>query len=162
MLATSRNTPVIFAEVINTEGCHHAVQSLGTLQIKRSYVANIPNGSSRSETLTGHYVRHGSKLTGPCTLLLVHRSTTTHAKADSYVLLVHPDGRRSYVSSLWHGPTAGTYAMEYRRQRYTVTMTDSTAQVFPEQGGTGYSSVPPVAKSATRSTTGTTSIDTVL
>lgn len=125
-------------------------------------MANIQPQDHPSDPLTGQYIRQGSKLTGPCTLLLVHRSTTTHAKADSYVLLVHPDGRRSYVSSLWHGPTAGTYAMEYRRQRYTVTMTDSTAQVFPEQGGTGYSSVPPVAKSATRSTTGTTSIDTVL
>lgn len=124
-------------------------------------MAKIADGGMPSDTLTGHYVRHGSKLTGPCTLLLVTRSTTTHAKASTYVLLVHPDGRRSYVSSLWDGPSTGTYALEYRRQRYTVTMTDSTAQVLPEQGGTGYSSVPPVAKSATIPDASQTPLDTV-
>lgn len=122
---------------------------------------NISQGANGPDPLTGHYVRHGSKLTGPCTLLLVTRSTTTHAKASTYVLLVHPDGRRSYVSSLWDGPSTGTYALEYRRQRYTVTMTDSTAQVLPEQGGTGYSSVPPVAKSATIPDASQTPLDTV-
>ena len=125
-------------------------------------MANIPNGHTLPEPLTGQYVRHGSKLNGPVDLLMVHRTTTTTAKADTFVLRVYPDGRRSYVSSLWDGPTPGTYALEYKGIRYAVTLTDSTALVRPEQGGTGYSSVPPVAKSATRSTTGTTSIDTVL
>jgi len=94
-------------------------------------VSKISTQEHPSEPLTGQYVRHGSKLTGPCTLLLVHRSTTTHAKADSYVLLVHPDGRRSYVSSVWDGPTPGTYAIEYMGIRYAVTLTDTTAQVTP-------------------------------
>ena len=125
-------------------------------------MANIPNGHTLPEPLTGQYARHGSKLNGPVDLLMVHRTTTTTAKADTFVLRVYPDGRRSYVSSLWDGPTPGTYALEYKGIRYAVTLTDSTALVRPEQGGTGYSSVPPVAKSATRSTTGTTSIDTVL
>ena len=125
-------------------------------------MANIQPQDHPSEPLTGQYVRHGSKLNGPVDLLMVHRTTTTTAKADTFVLRVYPDGRRSYVSSLWDGPTPGTYALEYKGIRYAVTLTDSTALVRPEQGGTGYSSVPPVAKSATRSTTGTTSIDTVL
>lgn len=94
-------------------------------------MANIPKGSTSSDTLTGEYTRHGSKLTGPCTLLLVHRSTTTKAKVDTFALLVHPDGRRSYVSSVWDGPTAGTYALEYAGVRYTLTLSDSTALLVP-------------------------------
>lgn len=112
-------------------------------------MANIAHPEQPSDHLTGQYIRQGSKLTGPVTLLLVHRSTTTAAKASTYVLQVHPNGKRTYVSSLWDGPLPGTYALEYRQQRYTVTMTDSIALVGPEQGGTGYSSVPPVAESAT-------------
>ena len=112
-------------------------------------MANIPNGHTLPEPLTGQYVRHGSKLNGPVDLLMVHRTTTTTAKADTFVLRVYPDGRRSYVSSLWDGPTPGTFALEYKGIRYAVTLTDSTALVRPEQGGTGYSSVPPVAKTAT-------------
>lgn len=77
-------------------------------------MTNIANGQTLPDTLTGQYTRDGSKLTGPCTLLLVHRGTTTTAKAHTFALLVHPDGRRTYVSSVWDGPSAGTYAMEYR------------------------------------------------
>lgn len=88
-------------------------------------------GSTSSDTLTGQYVRHGSKLTGPHTLLLVRRSTTTTAKAHTFALLVHPDGRRSYVSSVWDGPSTGTYALEYRGTRYTMTLTDGTATLTP-------------------------------
>lgn len=99
-------------------------------------MANIRPAEHSSDPLTGHYVREGGKLTGPCTLLLVTRSTTTHAKASTYVLRIHPDGRRAYVSSLWDGPVAGTYALEYGRQRYTVTMTDTTAQVVPVTSST--------------------------
>ena len=86
--------------------------------------------------LTGQYVREGSKLTGPLTLLLVSRGTTTPAKAHTYVLQVHPTGKRSYVSSLWNGPSPGTYALEYRGIRYTVTLTDDAAVVAPAQEGT--------------------------
>lgn len=94
-------------------------------------MANIPNGSISSDTLTGEYTRHGSRLNGPVDLLMVHRTTTTSAKADTFVLRVYPDGRRSYVSSLWDGPTPGTYALEYKGLRYTVTLTDTTAVVTP-------------------------------
>lgn len=125
-------------------------------------MTKIENGSTAPDTLTGQYVRHGSKLTGHCTLLLVHRGTTTTAKAHTFALLVQPDGRRSYVSSLWDGPTPGTYALEYKGIRYAVTLTDSTALVRPEQGGTGYSSVPPVAESATIGINPQTPLDTVL
>ena len=89
--------------------------------------------------MTGEYSRHGGKLTSsttPLTLLLVHRSSTTNAKASTYVLQVHPDGKRSYVSSLWDGPSPGTYALEYRGIRYTVTLTDDAAVVAPAQEGT--------------------------
>lgn len=110
-------------------------------------MANIAFADHPSAPLAGQYVRQGSKLTGPGTLLLVHRSTTTAAKADTYVLQVHPNGKRTYVSSLWDGPTPGTYALEHRGIRYTVTLTDDAAVL--SAGGTGYSSVPPVAKSAT-------------
>lgn len=100
-------------------------------------MANIPKGSTSSDTLTGEYTRHGSKLSGPVDLLMVHRtSTTTKAKVNTYVLLVHPTGKRSYVSSLWDSPTPGTYALEYKGIRYTVTMTDEAATVAPAQEGT--------------------------
>lgn len=94
-------------------------------------MTNITNGHTLPDALTGEYTRHGSKLTGPCTLLLVHRGTTTTAKADTFALLVHPDGRRTYISSVWDGPSAGTYAMEYRGVRYAITLTDTTASVTP-------------------------------
>jgi hypothetical protein len=125
-------------------------------------VANIPKRSTAADTLTGEYLRHGSKLTGPCTLLLVHRGTTTTAKAHTFALLVHPDGRRSYISSVWDGPTEGTYALEYLGIRYTLTLSESTASLVPSGGGTGYSSVPPVANSATIPHPPQTPLDTVL
>lgn len=99
-------------------------------------MANIQPEAHSLHTLTGEYVREGSTLTGSCTLLLVNRTTTTHAKAASYVLRVYPDGRRSYVSSLWQGPTPGTFALEHARQRYTLTLQDSTAVIVPAEGGT--------------------------
>ena len=99
-------------------------------------MTNIANGGTSSDTLTGHYVRRGSKLNGPVDLLMVHRTTTTTAKADTFVLRVYPDGRRSYVSSVWNGPTPGTYALEYRGTRYTLTLSESTAVVVPATVGT--------------------------
>lgn len=124
-------------------------------------MANITNGHTLPDALTGLYTRHGSKLTGPCTLLLVHRSTTTTAKADTFALLVHPNGRRSYVSSVWNGPTPGTYALEHKGIRYALTLSEHTAQLVPVAGGTGYSSVPPVANSATIPDGSPTPLDTV-
>ena len=92
--------------------------------------------STSSDPLTGQYVRQGSKLTGPVTLLLVHREATTKAKANTFVLRVQDDGRRSYVSSLWDSSPPGTYALEYRGIRYAVTLTEDTATVAPAHGGT--------------------------
>lgn len=124
-------------------------------------MTNIANGQTLPDTLTGQYTRDGSKLTGPCTLLLVHRGTTTTAKAHTFALLVHPDGRRTYVSSVWDGPIPGTYAMEYKGIRYALTLSEHTAQLVPVAGGTGYSSVPPVANSATIPDGSPTPLDTV-
>ena len=45
---------------------------------------------------------------------MVHRTSTTTAKAQTFVLRVHGTGKREYVSSLWDGPTPGTYALEYK------------------------------------------------
>ena len=98
-------------------------------------MANIPKGSTSSDTLTGEYTRHGSKLSGPVDLLMVHRTSTTTAKAGTFVLRVHSTGRREYVSSLWDGPAPGIYAIEYKGLRYTVTMTDEVATVAPAHGG---------------------------
>lgn len=125
-------------------------------------MANLTVGGNASDTLTGKYIRHGSKLNGPVDLLMVHRTTTTTAKVSTYVLRVHPGGKREYVSSLWDGPSPGTYALEYRGIRYTVTMTDEVATVIPSAGGTGYSSVPPVAKTATIGNSSQTPLDPVL
>ncbi len=97
--------------------------------------ANIAPPERSSDHLTGHYVRQGSKLTGPVTLLLVHRAATTKAKANTFVLRVQDDGRRSYVSSLWDGPSPGTYALEYRGIRYAVTLTDDAATVTTGPAG---------------------------
>ncbi len=94
-------------------------------------MTNLKVGGNASDTLTGKYIRHGSKLNGPVDLLMVHRTTTTTAKADTFVLRVHPTGKREYVSSLWDGPTPGTYALEYKGLRYTVTMTDEVATIAP-------------------------------
>ena len=102
-------------------------------------MANIAHPEHSSDPLTGQYTRHGGKLTStttPLTLLLVHRGSTTQAKASTYVLQVHPNGKRSYVSSLWDGPSPGTYALEYRGVRYAVTLTDDAAVVAPAQEGT--------------------------
>lgn len=103
-------------------------------------MANIGPAEHLSAPLAGEYSRHGGKLTStttPTTLLLVHRSTTTRAKVSTYVLQVHPDGRRTYVSSLWEGPFPGSYAIEYRGIRYTVNLTESTAVVAPVTSSTG-------------------------
>lgn len=94
-------------------------------------MTNIDPSERSSDHLTGQYIRQGSKLTGPVTLLLVHRAATTKAKADTFVLRVLDDGRRSYVSSLWDSSTPGTYALEYRGIRYTVTLTADLATVEP-------------------------------
>ena len=99
-------------------------------------MANIAPPERSSDHLTGQYIRQGSKLTGPVTLLLVHRAATTKAKADTFVLRVLDDGRRSYVSSLWDSSPPGTYALEYRGIRYAVTLTADTATVAPAQVGT--------------------------
>lgn len=99
-------------------------------------MASIASGDSNSSTLDGQYQRQGSKLTGPVELLLVQRSKTTHAKATSYVLRVHPDGRRSYLSSLWERSPAGTYALEYRGQRYTLTLTADVGTITAVSSGT--------------------------
>lgn len=98
-------------------------------------MANIQPPEGSSDELTGHYTRQGSKLTGSTTLLLVHRTNTTHAKGDTYVLRVDDTGQRSYVSSLWNTSTAGTYALEYRGTRYHVTLTDTAAEVAPATDG---------------------------
>lgn len=94
-------------------------------------MANIAHPEQPSDHLTGQYARQGSKLTGPVTLLLVHRASTSQAKASTYALQVHPNGKRTYVSSLWDGPSPGTYALEYKGIRYAVTLTDTTAVVTP-------------------------------
>ena len=97
-------------------------------------MSNIQPPEHCSDPLTGNYTRHGGKLTSsttPVTLLLVHRTSTTVAKAHTYVLLVHPDGKRAYVSSLWDGPTPGRYALEYKGVRYALSMTDTIAVVTP-------------------------------
>lgn len=102
-------------------------------------MANIDPAGHPPAPLSGEYIRHGGKLTSSTsstTLLLVHRTATTKAKAHTYVLLVHPDGRRSYVSSLWDSSPAGTYALEYRGIRYVVTLTENVATIAPAHGGT--------------------------
>lgn len=102
-------------------------------------MANIAPAEHPSAPLAGEYSRHGGKLTSSTsstTLLLVHRTTTTKAKGSTYVLQVHPDGKRTYVSSLWEGPSPGSYALEYRGVRYALTLTESRAVVVPVTGGT--------------------------
>lgn len=106
------------------------------LSTKNDYVANIRPAEHVSDPLTGQYVRDGGKLTGPCTLLLVRRSTTTNAKTSSYVLRVTSDGRRAYVSSLWEGPYPDQYALEYKGRRYTLTIAHDTAEVVPVTSST--------------------------
>lgn len=125
--------------------------------IKNVDVQTYAAPEHRSEPLTGHYTRQGSKLTGPVTLLLVHRAATTKAKAETFVLRVLDDGRRSYVSSLWDTPSPGTYAIEYRGIRYAVTLTDDAAMV--SAGGTVNSNVPPVAKNSNTSSDSSTAPD---
>lgn len=114
-------------------------------------MTNIDPSERSSDHLTGQYIRQGSKLTGPVTLLLVHRAATTKAKAETFVLRVAEDGKRSYVSSLWDSSPPGTYALEYRGIRYAVTLTDADAEIGPVQGGTVNSNVPLVAENSNTS-----------
>lgn len=101
-------------------------------------MANIGPAEHLSAPLAGEYSRHGGKLTSTTTtLLLVHRTATTRAKVSTYVLQVHPDGKRTYVSSLWEGPFPGSYALEYPGVRYAVTLTDNAAVVAPVTSSTG-------------------------
>lgn len=87
-------------------------------------MASIHRSGSVPAPLSGTYTRQGSTLTGPFKLILAHRSTITSAKSFLYVLRVHENGRRSYVSSLWETPSPGLYWAEYRGVRYTVTVTE--------------------------------------
>ncbi len=99
-------------------------------------MASIRPPGSVPAPLTGTYTRHGSTLTGPVQLLLVRRSNTTTAKSSLYVLRVHENGRRSYVSSLWDTASPGTYGAEYRGVRYTVTVTEDKATFTTTSGET--------------------------
>ena len=64
------------------------------------------------------------------------KSSTTKAKASTYVLRVADDGKRSYLSSLWDSSPPGTYALEYRGIRYAVTLTDDAATITSGPVGT--------------------------
>ena len=99
-------------------------------------MASIRPPGSVPAPLKGEYIRHGSTLTGPVKLLLVRRSTTTPSKSPLYVLRVHENGRRSYVSSLWDTPSPGVYGAEYRGVRYTVTVTEDKATFTTTSGET--------------------------
>jgi hypothetical protein len=79
------------------------------------------------KTLAGKYKREGSRLKGERELLIVTRPAKerTRAKAEEYILEVHPTGDRSYVSSLWHTNEEGVYRIEYNRTRYEVSITDA-------------------------------------
>lgn len=90
-------------------------------------MANIRPRGSVPAPLTGTYIRQGSTLTGPVKMLLVHRSSITHAKSSMYLLRVHEDGNRSYVSSLWDTPSPGIYEAEHGGIRYTVTISAEAA-----------------------------------
>lgn len=128
----------VYIRPINAEGPSPGTETRG-LRSKDVDVANIAPAEHPSAPLAGEYTRHGGKLTSSTsstTLLLVHRTATTKAKAHTYVLLVHPDGRRSYVSSLWDSSPAGTYALEYRGVRYALTLTEDRAVLVPVGGGT--------------------------
>jgi hypothetical protein len=80
-----------------------------------------------TKTLAGKYDREGSRLRGERELLIVTRPAKerTRAKAEEYILEVHPNGKRSYVSSLWATTQDGTYRIEYNRTRYEVNITES-------------------------------------
>ena len=80
-----------------------------------------------TKTLAGKYEREGSRLKGERELLIVTRPAKerTRAKAEEYILEVHPTGNRSYVSSLWHTNEKGVYRIEHNRTRYEVNITES-------------------------------------
>lgn len=104
-------------------------------------MANIETkgGTASPWILAGVYKREGASLTNDVhQLLVVTRSATTEAKSTSYVLKIHPDGKRTYVSSLWRKDPSPFYELEYRGLRYSMTVTADSAVIAPTGGTPPY------------------------
>lgn len=105
-------------------------------------MANIQTDGAKASawTLAGVYEREGTTFTNDQhKFLVVTRSTTTSAKSGAYVLKIHPDGKRTYVSSLWlKAPSPPLYELEYKGLRYSMTVTDDRVVVVPHGGSPLY------------------------
>jgi len=65
---------------------------------------------------------------GTGTLLIAQREKTTKAKAPHYILYIAPNGRRTYLSSIWH-ISSMLYAFEYGGTRYNIQFTPTHASI---------------------------------
>ena len=63
------------------------------------------------------------------TLLVTDRPSNklTRSKSEQYLLLIPPDGKRKYISSLW--PRSSGYEFEYNRIRYFLTIGKEVATI---------------------------------
>ena len=71
---------------------------------------------------------------GTGTLLIAQREKTTKAKAPHYILHIDPDGRRTYISSLWD-MSGMMYAFEYGGIRYNIQFTPTYATIVKSNSG---------------------------
>ena len=80
---------------------------------------------------TGTYDRTGSRLEGDVTLLIAQRppEKVTASKPETYLLEVHQNGTRSYLSSLYPTSTYGRFRMEKGGTWYELELGPDVASV---------------------------------
>ena len=85
----------------------------------------------QSYNYLGTYSRTGSTLQGKTTLLIAQRPPTkvTPNKPETYVLEVHANGKRQYLSSLYPTSTVGQYRMEKGGTWYLVDLAPDVASI---------------------------------
>lgn len=95
-------------------------------------MVNLQSEPDPANRITGNYSRTGRKLTNDRTTLLLctrQAGQVTESKAPTYLLRVSPDGKRSYLSSLYSTQTPQVYHMEVKGVRYTVQLDTEQATI---------------------------------
>lgn len=79
--------------------------------------------------LLGEYNREGANLikSDGNRILITRRKHKPDSpnKSKNFLLYVHTDGQRQYVSSLWETSTTDLYSFEYGGKRYSLDLTNS-------------------------------------
>jgi hypothetical protein len=87
--------------------------------------------------LLGEYNREGSRLGkvdgGRMIISRRKANPTTPNKTENFLLYVHPDGKRSYVSSLWQTSSTDVFSFEYAGVRYQLNCTKQARATVTRQ-----------------------------